>query len=401
MRNQLLLPALLGAAGVSARDIPSNVKNFYDSLRAGGTCSNKLATGFYAKDDGPNTFSYCGDHLNDYNVIYIKGTGSALADMDIDCDGEQNGRGDDGRCGNSGDTQGHTAFEDVVKGYKKGIKDLNAFIHPYVVFGNEGSKSGWKTFNPKKYNIEPLSVMAVVCNNKLIYGIWGDTNGDDGPKPMVGEAAISVGTACFGASAVDGNTGHDQTDVLYIAFPGKDAVPGADGANWGATSWQAFESSIEGLGNKLIQRIGGGGNNPSPSATQGPTPSSTKVANPTQTPECEWPGHCLGAKCSTHDDCSDPYSCINGKCGIEGSDGGDNGSTPNYVCEWAGHCEGAKCTSNDLCSGTLHCDATEKVCTMGCDWAGHCLGAKCSSHDDCSDPYECNTSVGYCWYASS
>jgi hypothetical protein len=106
--------------------------------------------------------------LEDYNVIYIKGTGSNFADMDVDCDGEQNGRGDDGRCGSSQDTQSITSFQWIIEGYKKGIKDLNANVHPYVVFGNEGTKSGWKTFDPQEYGIEPLSVMAVVCGDKLV-----------------------------------------------------------------------------------------------------------------------------------------------------------------------------------------------------------------------------------------
>ncbi len=60
MQNRLvLLSTLLGAASVTARDIPSNVQSFYDSVKAKGTCSNKLATGFYSKDDGPNSmFNY-------------------------------------------------------------------------------------------------------------------------------------------------------------------------------------------------------------------------------------------------------------------------------------------------------------------------------------------------------
>jgi hypothetical protein len=53
-----------------------------------------------------------------------------------------------------------------------------------------------------------------------------------------------------------GNNGHDEPDVLYLAFPGSDAVPGANGASWGAVSWKVFEASIEGLGSTLIQRIG-------------------------------------------------------------------------------------------------------------------------------------------------
>ncbi len=115
------------------------------------------------------------------------------------------------------------------------------------------------------------------------YSIWGDENGDGGSKPMVGEASISMATACFGTS-MNGNNGHDETDVLYIAFPGSEALPGANGANWAATSWSAFENSIETLGNKLIQSIGGGSSS------------------------CSWPGHCEGASCSTNDDCSDPWA---------------------------------------------------------------------------------------------
>lgn len=82
--------------------------------------------------------------------------------------------------------------------------------------------------------------------------MWGDTNGDDGP-PLVGEASLSLATACFGKS-MNGNNGHDETDVLYIAFPGDDAVPGSS-ANWTATNFQQFEDSITALGNRLIQRI--------------------------------------------------------------------------------------------------------------------------------------------------
>lgn len=86
--------------------------------------------------------------------------------MDIDCDGAQGGDADDGRCGNSADTQDITAFQYTVAGYNSGINDLNAYVHPYVVFGNDGDK--YVSFDPTKYGIEPLSVMAVVCNKKVV-----------------------------------------------------------------------------------------------------------------------------------------------------------------------------------------------------------------------------------------
>lgn len=52
-----------------------------------------------------------------------------------------------------------------------------------------------------------------------------------------------------------GDNGHDPDDVLYIAFTGGDAVPGKNGADWAAKNYDDFESSIQGLGDELIQRI--------------------------------------------------------------------------------------------------------------------------------------------------
>lgn len=96
---------------------------------------------------------------------------------------------------------------------------------------------------------------------------------------MVGEASISLATACYG-KGMNGNSGHDANDVLYIAFPGSDAVPGAKGAKWTAQNFNDFENSITALGDKLIQRIGGSSNPPT---------------NPPTNPTCSWPGHCEGS----------------------------------------------------------------------------------------------------------
>lgn len=95
--------------------------------------------------------------------------------MDIDCDGVQGGPADDGRCQSSNDTQSQTTFQWDVENYGSGQKDLDANVHPYVVFGNEGEKAGWPTFDPQKHGIEPLSVMAVVCNDRLVSNIPAQT----------------------------------------------------------------------------------------------------------------------------------------------------------------------------------------------------------------------------------
>ena len=64
-----------------------------------------------------------------------------------------------------------------------------------------------------------------------------------------------MGQLCFGDDAVDGNTGHTSHDVLYIAFEGTAAVPGAKGPKWGAKTKEDFENSIKALGDKLVANL--------------------------------------------------------------------------------------------------------------------------------------------------
>ena len=94
-------------------------------------------------------------------MIYLSGPKpQPLADMDIDCDGSDNMAG---KCSDDPSGQAQTSFKATANSY--GIPDLNSSIHSYVVFGNEG---GSPSFDPVKSGLEPLSVMAVVCNDKLV-----------------------------------------------------------------------------------------------------------------------------------------------------------------------------------------------------------------------------------------
>jgi len=191
MAQSLVFAALAAMfATTAARGVPANVQTLYNNIVSKGTCSNKLASGFYSVDDGrPGKthcgtkqssslfffsnvgeyldWSYCGDHISE-GIIYIQGKSGQLADTDIDCDGAQDGAKTDKRCEGSTDTQSQTSFKDTIQSYDVGITDLDAFYHPYVVFGNEGTKPGWKTFDPEEHGVEPLSVMAVVCNGKMV-----------------------------------------------------------------------------------------------------------------------------------------------------------------------------------------------------------------------------------------
>jgi chitosanase len=154
--------------------------------------------------------------------------------------------------------QSITAFQTQVSKY--GIEDLDSQIHTVVVLGNDNSPeegNGGKKFEPTAdADIQPLSVVAVVCNDKLLYAVWGDVNGG----VMTGETSVSLAQMCFPNEGLNANAGHEKHDILYLAFPGEEAVIGSK-ANWTATNRVDFEKSLAIVGDKLVQKIGTSGSN--------------------------------------------------------------------------------------------------------------------------------------------
>jgi len=56
MAHKLIILAALSLSSLGlARDVPANVRALYNSIVAQGQCSNKLATGFWSIDSGPNS----------------------------------------------------------------------------------------------------------------------------------------------------------------------------------------------------------------------------------------------------------------------------------------------------------------------------------------------------------
>ncbi|KAI5303629.1 Serine/threonine-protein phosphatase pp1 [Ascosphaera pollenicola] len=96
--------------------------------------------------------------------------------------------------------------------------------------------------------------MAVMCNGKLVFGVWGDENGADAGCSLTGEASVSLGRLCYGDS-INGNAGPNDDEILYLAFPGsvEDTVP-KDVANWNADNYHDFEQSITDFGNNLLKK---------------------------------------------------------------------------------------------------------------------------------------------------
>lgn len=181
--NSFLATALLAGTALG-REVPQNVRELYNSIRSQQSCKNELQGGFYSQENDsksklrhphlnngvvltvPPDYGYCGDHLSDYGIMYLQGKNGELVNMDIDCDGAL-GDGD-GSCDSSTDTQGQTTFQETVSGYGKGVDDLNAYVHSYVVLGNDGDKSGYINFKPEQYGVEPLSIVAVVCGDQMV-----------------------------------------------------------------------------------------------------------------------------------------------------------------------------------------------------------------------------------------
>ncbi|RJE19078.1 Chitosanase [Aspergillus sclerotialis] len=227
-------------ATAMAYDLPDNMNTIYQNHKS-GKCNNKLAGGLSnGVSSSSGAYAYCGDIPNAI-FLHTSKHGGSYADMDIDCDGSNIHGGD---CGDDPTGQGETAFKSQVQQY--GIDDLDATVHPYVVFGNEG---GDVEFDPQEYGMQPLGIMAVVCDGKLIYGIWGDTNGGT----STGESSISLAQLCFPDDNISGDNGHSGDDVLYIGFMGDDTVP--TNADWQAGDAQTFMDSIKEQGDQLVAKL--------------------------------------------------------------------------------------------------------------------------------------------------
>ncbi|KAI5794030.1 fungal chitosanase of glycosyl hydrolase group 75-domain-containing protein [Pyronema domesticum] len=326
-----LLSLSLAASAVSAYSIPPALQTFYNGVKNGG-CKSYLKNRSNLNDgQGHSGFGFCTDTPG---ALYVSGPGE-LADMDIDCDGARN-------CG-SGDFQPQTSFDDILQSKGYGINNLDASKHTFVVLGTCDVPVDRISGGP----IEPLSVIAIVCNNQLHYGVYGDTNGCD-DNNFTGEASLSLGQICFPNEGLNGDNGHTGHDVLYLAFTGTEAVPGPNGANWKTSDPKVFEASIKALGDKMIAKVLGG-------STPGPTTTSP---TPSPTGSCSWTGHCSGAPCSTDNDCDGALTCVSGKCG--GSTPKPTTTpkpTPTPTCSWAGHCAGAACSTDDDCSDALTCQS--------------------------------------------
>ncbi|KAJ5457378.1 hypothetical protein N7530_012652 [Penicillium desertorum] len=170
-----------------------------------------------------------------------------------------------------------------------GMKDLDANVHPYVVFGNEDHTP---SFMPDEHGMEHLS------DGNCHYGIWDDTNG----HTSTGEASISLVKLCFPDEDITSDSGYSEKDALYIGFTGKGAVPGSK-VDWKAKDSKIFEKSIKSLGDKLVTGLGSA---ESKGSAKGTTSSFTTSAQTTATTSSK--------ATSTKSHTSSAYACTSKAC---------------------------------------------------------------------------------------
>ncbi|GAA5850453.1 hypothetical protein JCM3766R1_006566 [Sporobolomyces carnicolor] len=235
-------------------DVPSGLSKFYSTLGVkgslectGGVAIDDRAQGYQTNGQGKVGTHYCAPAKDD-KLQYVWW----MSNMDVDCDGAPS---TEGICEGDGSYFELTAYTDSEG------KPINALTVPYVVM-NQGDG-----FDPAKVGVEPLSVVAVICGEggKLTFGIWADTNA----LGSMGEASVNLARICFG-DIINGNYGHGEPDVLYVAFPGskEDTVPSKLGADL---------DEIYEIGHKLVANVFGG--------ESGTTANETKDSNGTASPK--------------------------------------------------------------------------------------------------------------------
>jgi len=174
---------------------------------------------------------------------------SFIADMDVDCDGLNY------QCEGNPDGQSETNFG-----------ALAAYEVPFVVIPDKFAVAN-------KDKLPGNNIVAVICNGKMFYGIFGDTNGDS--PQVTGEASWLMARTCFPADNLTGANGHVPADVTYIFFTGPDAVLGSSAMN------KNYITDFDGLrakGNSLVSALAANLKLTSSPATTPSVPSSTPTA---------------------------------------------------------------------------------------------------------------------------
>lgn len=161
------------------------------------TQCNTISNGLYKTDAGASVPA-------DIPICGLVGAVFWKADMDIDCDGKQSAQ-----CNPNTDP----AYQNQTAATDSQGNALDAATLPYIVIPGKSSR-----FDYTAHDIHLGTVIAVIYNGQVVYGVFGDT----GPTTIIGEA--SYATASMLGIDPNPSTGGVDSGVTYIAFTGANAV---------------------------------------------------------------------------------------------------------------------------------------------------------------------------------
>ena len=174
----------------SADTAPTPGPSAGDLMAKLGTCK-KISSSPYATDSGETpTINIC----DLPNAVFF------TADMDVDCDGKTTAV-----CNKSADP----SYQNSTAGADSHGNPLDASTLPYIVV--PGVSSRWSY---KASGIQMGSVVAVIYNGQITYGVVGDV----GPIAIVGEASYAMAKS-LGINPNPANGGTDS-GVTYVVFKG-------------------------------------------------------------------------------------------------------------------------------------------------------------------------------------
>ncbi|MQA08278.1 MAG: hypothetical protein GEU98_06940 [Pseudonocardiaceae bacterium] len=182
-------------------------------------CGNQVSNGEYATDDGQSAnIPVCGKT----GAVYWK------ADLDVVCDGQETEE-----CNSSTDPD----FQPGTAWQQSDGQPLNAAKLPFAVVPLPSD-----VWDPQDSGIEDGvgNVVAVIYQNKLVYGVVGDK----GPENIIGEGSYALAEA-LGADPDPSSGGIDESDVTYIVFPAEKVDPIEDNAEANAVGERLASQFVE------------------------------------------------------------------------------------------------------------------------------------------------------------
>ncbi|TFY70230.1 hypothetical protein EVG20_g2778 [Dentipellis fragilis] len=232
----------------AATDVNDNAKTIFAAATASKKAGKDVVATFPAQVGDKNNVAILGDWLKLDGVSAYH----FIADMDVDCDGV------DFQCSGNPDGQSATSFG-----------ALNAAQVPFYVLPLK--------FTDAHKDIKPNALGAIICNDKIFYGIYGDQNGDD--PQVIGEASIVLAQSCFPNDKLSGDNGHTPLDVLYVVFGSQVPI--------GVGKTTIDVAALKTLGDEqtalLAKALGGNGAAARPPVARPTAPSPPRANLPTTT----------------------------------------------------------------------------------------------------------------------